>query len=164
MGTVTRMDVLIRQPSESEFSEWRDLWVSYLDFYETELPSGHDERLWERVLDSESIIACHVAEGNSRLVGFVHFLPHEDTWNTSPICYLQDLYVDVSHRGDGIGAKLVNSVVEQAKTNGWSAVYWLTEADNHEARILYDRLTRGTTGFIHYEMEANPPRLDASHP
>jgi len=151
------MDVLIRKPAKTEFSQWKSLWDLYLDFYETVLQSGHTEQLWERILDPERSAICHVAERNSHLVGLVHFFPHEDTWNARPICYLQDLYVESSLRGEGIGAKLIGSVVEQADTNGWSAVYWLTAEDNHQARVLYDKLTGEASGLIHYEIET--PRI-----
>jgi len=147
------MDVIIRQPSESEFSQWKSLWASYLVFYETELASGHTEQLWERILDPENIVRCQVAEQNSHLVGLVHFFSHVDPWNTDPICYLQDLYVESPHRGQGIGAKLLGSVVDQAKAKDWSAVYWLTAKNNLQARVLYDKLAGGTSGLIHYEIK-----------
>jgi GNAT superfamily N-acetyltransferase len=147
------MDLIIRQPSESDMSEWVELWTSYLVFYESEVPDPVTKHLWSRILDPDNGIRCHVAESDGRLVGLVHFFCHDDTWSTRPICYLQDLYVDASHRGQGIGAELVGSVVAEARAEGWSGVYWLTAEDNHQARILYDRLTGGTSGFIHYEID-----------
>ena len=147
------MDLIIRQPFESEMSEWVELWASYLVFYESEVSDAVTEQLWSRILDPDNGIRCHVAESDDRLVGLVHFFRHDDTWSTRPICYLQDLYVDASHRGQGIGAELVGSVVAEATAEGWSGVYWLTAEDNHQARILYDRLTGGTSGFIHYEID-----------
>lgn len=148
------MDVVVRPPEGSEFQQWRDLWEGYLTFYETELSAGHAGDLWRRIHDPESYIRCLVAADGDRLVGLVHFFPHEDTWSDKPICYLEDLYVDASHRGQGIGALLIRSVVDQAESDGWSGVYWLTADDNHRARTLYDRLAGGPSGFIHYEIEA----------
>ena len=149
------MEIVIRPPSASEFSEWKNLWDSYLVFYETERSREHSESLWQRILDPESLVRCHIALQDGHLIGLVHFLPHEDTWNSHPICYLQDLYVEASHRGGGIGAKLIASVVEYADLSGWSAVYWLTADDNHTARILYDKLTGGASAFIHYEIDTS---------
>jgi GNAT superfamily N-acetyltransferase len=146
------MDLNVRQPLESELPEWTELWSSYLTFYESEVAEAVTEHLWRRILDPEDRIRCHVAESDGRLVGLVHFFCHDDTWSTRPICYLQDLYVDTSHRGHGIGGELVGSVVAEARAEGWSGVYWLTAEDNHRARVLYDRLTGGPSGFIHYEI------------
>lgn len=155
--TVLTMDLIIRQPLESEVSKWVQLWTSYLVFYESEVSDAVTEQLWGRILDPDNRIRCHVAESDGRLVGLVHFFCHDDTWSTRPICYLQDLYVDASRRGQGIGAELVGSVVAEARAEGWSAVYWLTADDNHQARILYDRLTGGTSGFIHYQIDVAFP-------
>lgn len=152
-GIVDKVELLIRQPTESEFLSWRPLWNSYLEFYQTELPPESATSLWERILNPKSNVRCHVASQNEELIGLVHFLAHENTWSNHPVCYLQDLYVDPSHRGEGVGAKLIDSVVKQAKSEGWEGVYWLTAEDNHSARGLYDSLTGGTTGFVHYEMD-----------
>lgn len=149
---VDQVELQIRQPTESEFSSWVPLWNSYLEFYQTELPPEFAQSMWERIRNPESGVRCHVASANDKLIGLVHFLAHENTWSSHPVCYLQDLYVDPSHRGGGVGAKLIDSVVEQAKSEAWEGVYWLTAEDNHSARGLYDRLTGGTTGFVHYEM------------
>ena len=154
IGYCQQMDIGIRAPLQSEYSEWKVLWESYLDFYRTDLSPGHADNLWERILDAESAIDCRVAEQDGHLIGLVHFLPHDDTWASRRICYLQDLYVDGSRRGEGIGRKLIDSVVTEAGRRGWSSVYWLTADDNRQARVLYDSLTGGTSGFIHYEVDA----------
>lgn len=153
VGYCRRMNIGIRAPLESEHSQWSVLWKSYLDFYQTELPPGQADTLWERILNAESAIDCRVAEQDGHLIGLVHFLAHDDTWANGQICYLQDLYVDKSHRGEGIGKKLIESVVAEAGRSGWSSVYWLTADDNLQARVLYDGLTGGTSGFIHYEID-----------
>lgn len=150
------MGALVRPPSPEDLPQWRDLWLAYLAFYETDLPESSTGSLWERIIDPVSPIRCHVAEDAESLVGLVHYFPHDDTWSSAPICYLQDLYVEPSRRGEGIGATLIESVVAEARESQWSAVYWLTAEDNHQGRALYDRLTGGTTGFIHYQIEITP--------
>lgn len=146
------MKTRLRPPTDSDASRWKELWSAYLVFYETKLPSETTEDLWDRILDPDGAVQCLLAEVDGGVVGLVHFFAHDDTWNPNPICYLQDLYVDETVRGHGIGRALIESVVDQAADRGWSAVYWLTAEDNHQARVLYDKLTGGTSGFIHYEI------------
>jgi ribosomal protein S18 acetylase RimI-like enzyme len=153
------MDIAIRPPSRSERIQWKELWSAYLAFYEIELPPGGAEILWDRIFDPSSRIECHVAEQGGHLIGLVHFLAREDTWDSRHMCYLEDLYVDESHRGDGIGEKLISSVVEVAEQRGWAAVYWITAEDNHVARGLYDKLTGGPSGFIQYEIDMKTPSV-----
>jgi GNAT superfamily N-acetyltransferase len=88
-------------------------------------------------------------DGSDELVGFVHFLFHEDTWSTASACYLQDLYVDPRVRGTGCGRKLIEAVGEAAKAAGANSPYWLTHETNAVARQLYDRLGQNQ-GFIQY--------------
>ena len=146
-------EVIVRNPVDSDFTEWRVLWKQYLVFYETVLSERHTESLWQRLLDAGKPVECFVAEVERRLVGFVHYLPHADTWDDRPICYLSDLYIDPSTRGEGIGTLLIRAVGQRSKDQGWSSVYWQTAEDNEQARVLYDKITGGFGGFIIYELD-----------
>jgi GNAT superfamily N-acetyltransferase len=145
---------LIRDPQPSDREEWEILWNGYLVFYESTIPQAHTDMLWERLLDDEHPIRGFVAErrADSRLIGIAHFFPHVDTWEIRPICYLQDLYVAKDARLGGVGAGLINHVWDYSKQQDWVFVYWATEGINNTARIVYDKLTGGTTGFITYQL------------
>lgn len=147
------MAVIVREPAQPDREQWESLWSGYLDFYRSPEDPESTQHLWDRLLDSADRVQCHVAEEDGRLIGIVHFFPHEDTWRAVPTCYLQDLYVRSDARGSGVGRLLIESVVEVARAEGWSAVYWLTAADNERGRVLYDKVTGGASGFIHYEIE-----------
>jgi GNAT superfamily N-acetyltransferase len=154
LGYVLEVTVVIRDLTEPDRWVWESLWRGYLEFYETKFDTGSASHLWARILDPASPVRGHVAEFDRQLVGMVHFLQHEDTWRPQPTCYLQDLYVVPESRGAGVGRRLIESVVEVARAQGCSGVYWLTAEDNVPGRILYDKLTGGTSGFIHYEIES----------
>lgn len=87
-----------------------------------------------------------------RAVGFVHWLEHHATWSRTGYSYLEDLFVDSSARGSGVGRALIAHVTEAARHTGSSKVYWLTAEDNATARALYDRVAR-RSGFLHYEID-----------
>lgn len=151
------VDVLIRGLAEADYPTWKSLWDQYLVFYETELPSQHTHRLWQRLRDENDPTECLVADVTGTVTGMVQFFPHADTWGDRPVCYLSDLYVDASWRGQGIGSSLIRAVQNRGRDRGWATVYWQTAEDNHQARALYDRLTGGASGFIIYELEVSPP-------
>lgn len=135
-------------------SAWQRLWEAYLVFYKTELTSEHTGSLWARICDPNDPIECLIAENDSGdVVGLVHFFPHPDTWHDQQVCYLQDLYVDNESRGRGIGRSLIESVESRCGEEGWAHVYWQTAADNHRARLLYDKLAGGPTGFVIYQLD-----------
>jgi GNAT superfamily N-acetyltransferase len=145
----------IRQVKESDREQWQPLWEGYLVFYESVLPPESTERLWERILDPDHLIQCLAAESTDEpgtLLGMVQFFPHDHTWEEKKVCYLQDLYVDETIRGGGIGAALIQAVEQAAEENDWKFVYWQTKHDNARARGLYDKLTGGANGFIAYRL------------
>ena len=146
-------EVLIREVDSTDYSAWKDLWERYVVFYDAKLPDGHADRLWQRLGDTSDPIQCLVAEASGVVAGIVQFLPHMSTWADRPICYLQDLFVEDSNRGRGIGSALIHAVQGRCREEGWESVYWQTQEDNHRARSLYDKLTGGANGFIVYELQ-----------
>jgi ribosomal protein S18 acetylase RimI-like enzyme len=144
--------VIIRPASATDRRGWQRLWEAYLHFYRRQPDRDWTERLWLEILDPDDPIEALVAESSDQLVGLVHYFPHPNTWEASPVCYLQDLYVDATERGKGLGSLLIRAVQHRSREAGWSSVYWQTAEDNTTARRLYDQLTGGSTGFVVYEL------------
>jgi len=132
----------------SDRDRWAQLWAAYQAFYQIALPASVTEATWTRLHDGR-IHGLAARDAAGSIVGFVHFLYHQDTWSEAPACYLQDLYVDPQLRGAGCGRRLIEAVAAAAKFAGANPPYWLTHTTNAVARRLYDRI--GTNaGFIHY--------------
>ncbi len=157
--TLPPVDVTIRAVAETDYPAWKDLWEQYLVFYETELPPEHTDDLWQKLLDDADPARCLVAEVSGTVTGIVQFFPHTDLWEDRPACYLSDLYVDPSWRGRGIGAALIRAVEAHSRDKNWAYVYWQTAEDNRQARVLYDKLTGGTNGFVVYELGVDDPSI-----
>lgn len=85
-------------------------------------------------------------------MGIVHYLFHRSTIQVELNCYLQDLYVSETMRGQGIARKLIEAVYENAKAAGSKRVYWQTKEDNLVARRLYDKVAE-LSGFIVYRRD-----------
>ena len=147
-------DYQIRRPLISDHEQWHTLWQGYLTFYESSLATEVTDLLWQRIHDSAHEIQCRVAVANDNsLAGLVHFFPHAHTWFANPVCYLNDLFVDPQIRGGGIGAALIDAVVNEARQQDWAEVYWHTQQNNSVARGLYDKVTGGSDGFINYTID-----------
>ena len=139
---------------QADHSRWLQLWGEYQSFYGINLPAAVTENAWER-LHNGRVHGLGVRDAADTLLGFTHFLFHEDTWAIAPACYLQDLYVDRSARGTGCGRLLIEAVAQAARTAGANAPYWLTHESNKVARVLYDRVGRNL-GFIQYSYDPRP--------
>ena len=113
-------------------------------------------RVIARRAEPDVAIQCRIATtDDTNLAGLVHFFPHAHTWYANPVCYLNDLFVLPGIRGAGIGKRLIDAVVDEARLQGWSEVYWHTQSHNSTARGLYDKITGGTDGFVNYTIDVS---------
>lgn len=74
-----------------------------------------------------------IAEEDGRAVGFALYFHNYSTWEGRPGVYLEDLFVEESHRGDGIGRALMAAVARVALERGCgrlelAALDWNTPA------------------------------------
>jgi len=130
-------------------ARWCELWSVYLTFYDTTLPRDVFEHTWTRLLQEDALHGL-AARADGVIVGITHFLFHNSAWTTTPVCYLQDLFVVDAMRGRGTGRALIEAVAARARDRASTRMYWLTQDHNATARLLYDRLAKNS-GFIRYE-------------
>lgn len=142
--------VTVRSIEARDERRWRELWEGYCRFYERELSEPITRHTWARLVDPAVPVHGIVAEGAAEgVLGMANYIIHENTWSLTPVCYLEDLFVDPQRRGAGIGRQLIDWLVAQAKREGWSRVYWHTRETNYRARGLYDKYTPHS-GFVRY--------------
>jgi len=143
------MAMLIRSALPGDEATWRKLWRGYCEFYGVRLAKEVTDRTWKRILDPDSAVMCIVAEVDGQVYGFANCVVHENTWETQPVCYLEDLFVLPSARGRGVGTALIEWLRNAMRAEGWARLYWMTHEDNAVARKLYDRFTL-SDGFVRY--------------
>jgi GNAT superfamily N-acetyltransferase len=127
----------VRDLVAADEGAWRQLWLGYNSFYGTTVPETVTSRTWERILDPASAILGRLATINAAVVGF-------------SVCYLEDLFVDPEYRGRGYGRLLIQDLVDRARSQGWSRLYWHTRSDN-AARRLYDEFVLADD-FVRYRL------------
>jgi GNAT superfamily N-acetyltransferase len=139
----------VRAATHEDEPRWRELWSGYNAFYEEDVPEEITQATWRRILNPAVPMIGRVAELNGRVVGFSNSVLHESTWESAPICYLEDLFVASAARGSGVGRMLLQDLVALARQNGWPRLYWHTRGNNETARRLYDTFTRADD-FVRY--------------
>ena len=147
--------VEIRSATPSDKQQWLQLWQGYLDFYETVLDTSVTEMTWSRIVDPLSNVFCRLAMADGRIVGFANCVLHQRTWAVEPTCYLEDLYVDENVRGHGAGRALIDDLIAMGKRDGWTNLYWNTNAENERARRLYDSYDTADD-YVRYRLPLNP--------
>lgn len=148
----------IRDIAAADEAQWRALWARYIAFQGGTVPPEVTAHTWARMMDPARPLIGRVAEREGILCGFTVSILHEGTWALTPFCYLEDLFVDEARRGSGIGHALIQDLLDLARTNGWSRLYWQTRGDNLVARRLYDRFVLAD-GDVRYRIELVPVRV-----
>lgn len=142
--------VEIKPLEEKDFDSWLELWKAYQVFYKADIPLATTMLTWQRFFDpTENMHAIGAFDKDGKLVGIVHAIFHRSCWLPGFSCYLQDLYVDSSQRGAGIGEKLIEAVAILARKQNAGKLYWMTQEDNLIARGLYEKIAE-KSGFIQY--------------
>ncbi|HYQ52104.1 MAG TPA: GNAT family N-acetyltransferase [Pseudomonas sp.] len=141
--------VTLRPVSAQDHAAWLALWQAYLRFYQTELADEVSLSTWQRLLGPNEPTHSTLAWVDGKAVGMVNFIYHRSNWSIENSCYLQDLYVDSTQRGLGIGRQLIEHVYATAKADGCIKVHWLTHETNATAISLYEQVAE-RPGFIQF--------------
>ena len=149
------MTLSIRRIEARDEKRWRVLWEGYCRFYERELSEAVTRHTWARIMDAGSPVQAIVAERAGKgVIGMANYIIHENTWTLTPVCYLEDLFVEPGQRAAGVGKQLIDWLVAEMKAQRWPRLYWNTKENNYRARGLYDKYTPHS-GFLRYVVD-NP--------
>src|SRR6266566_2922178 len=101
---------------EGDRPGWQPLAVGYNAFYERVLPDADYDRTWRRLMKGEAMHGL-AARLDGQLVGIAHYMFQTSIW-FDDVCYLADLFVDETVRGQGAARTLIEAVVAARATTG----------------------------------------------
>ncbi len=145
------MTVSVRPIDSRDETIWRELFVAYGVFYETEFTEPQISTVWGWLMDPKHPTKAWVAEVEGAVVGFGHMRTHWDTFTGGPAWFLDDLYTSSAARGHGAGTRIINALRAHADANGGGTISWITADDNFTAQSVYDKLATRQT-WVTYEM------------
>ena len=129
-------DVGVRALGPADKAAWRGLWGGYQQHFGGCVPEDVCDRTWAQLLDETVPLHGLLAEVNAKPCGLVHYSITPFAWTASPVCFLQDLFVEEGGRGSGAGRALVQAVYQRAEAAGASNVFWLADmADERLCRF-----------------------------
>jgi GNAT superfamily N-acetyltransferase len=146
------MPLSIRDLTVEDKAAWHALWADYLAFYDITLTDDVLQSTWKRMIDPSHPMTCRLAEVDGRVAGFAIHHHHCSTWVAGEDCYLEDLFVDASARGKGLGRALIHDLITIARAKGWHRLYWHTDEGNATARQLYDSFIQ-SDNHIRYRLD-----------
>ena len=93
-----------------------------------------------------------VARDNEKILGMINLLFTESTALGAKVAILEDMVVLAKSRGGGIGSKLMDYAISEAKKEGCKRITLLTDIENTKAQSFYQK-----KGFVKSKM--TPYRL-----
>jgi ribosomal protein S18 acetylase RimI-like enzyme len=112
------------------------LFSKYLAFYDVQRDVAEArEFLRDRVQSGESLVLLGLVDGAP--AGFAQVYFTFSSLSLAPVWTFNDLYVDATARGSGLGRALVREVCRRAADAGAVYVQGETALDNHVAQALY---------------------------
>lgn len=81
-----------------------------------------------------------IAEIEGAFAGLCLTFPSFSTWRGEPGIYVQDLYVDETFRGQGLGEKLLQAAARRGKARGAGYLRLSVDVTNPKAQAFYERL------------------------
>ena len=119
----------------------------------------------ERVQVNEALLAEHafgpraciemlVANLEGRAVSYAIFFPHFGSFRGRPWLYLEDLYVQPSARGAGVGRAMMAHLARIVTEREWAGMRWGVMEWNEAAFRFYEGLgaVRANDGHVYMEL------------
>ena len=97
-------------------------------------------QLHEALFGPRAALYGHVAASDGTVVGCALWFLNFSTWRGVHGVYLEDLYVQPSHRGNGLGRALLQALAQECVENGYARLEWAVLDWNEPALGFYRSL------------------------
>jgi GNAT superfamily N-acetyltransferase len=98
------------------------------------------EKLRPHLFGEKPAAEAMVAETQGQVVGFALFFTNFSTFLAQPGLYLEDLFVQPEHRGNGIGEAMLTRLAALAVERGYGRFEWSVLDWNENAIRFYQRM------------------------
>jgi len=146
-------EIEIAPIAAEEFEQLVPLIAAYQRFYEVaEVDEERNRHFFRRFIAPSEDGLLLGARSEGRLVGYACLYWHFSSLEATECVLMNDLFVDESARGQGVGRALIEASAEVARERGAPFVEWSTAPDNHTAQHLYDSTGAERSEWFSYEL------------
>ena len=131
------MQYSIRALTTSDFDELLRLFQEFAHFEKR--PDQMKNTVANMAAEAPFLLGFVVEDNNQVLVGYVTYFYTYHTWSGKGM-YMDDLYVQEQHRGQGLGKMLLEKVIELAEAESCHNLRWLVSNWNTKAMDFYESI------------------------
>ncbi|CTQ55210.1 ribosomal-protein-alanine N-acetyltransferase [Roseibium album] len=102
-------------------------------------PRRPDEYYAERILGDKAAEVLGAFAGEE-LIGFAVYFDLPELITGLRMGQLDHIYVHPDHQNQGIGRKMIDSLVDEGKSRGWLHLRWIVPGKNTPAVALYEKI------------------------
>jgi ribosomal protein S18 acetylase RimI-like enzyme len=125
------------------------LLLAFRDWFESTEPSGESIAASVALLIEDPATEYLLAGEREQPAGVCQLRFRHSVWTGAPDCWLEDLYVRESARGQGLGSALVRLAFERAIARGARRIELDTNEQNTNAIALYESLGFSRSSKVH---------------
>lgn len=134
--------ISIRPLVEQDYSQWHELYKSYIAFQQKAYKEHNKNILWHWLINHQ--INALVAFDHDQLVGFAHYREMPHSLFARLVGFLDDLFVVPEYRGHQVAQQLMAGLTEIGKQQNWLFIRWFVAENNYRAKGLYDKIAKKT--------------------
>lgn len=134
------MNLSLETPDVASRPAWERLYRDYAEYYGMPMSETTLDTVWEWIQDSGEALQCLLARtAEGEVVGLMHFRAMPSPLRGAKVGFLDDLFLDPTHRGSGAVDTMLEGLRDEARRQGWPFIRWITRENNYRARGVYDR-------------------------
>ena len=131
------MDLKVRPIEKTDFKELISMFNEFATFQK--MPDKMINSVKQMTEESEYLNGFVIENDSGELIGYATYFYAYFTWIGKSL-YMDDLYVKPDYRRQGLGQKLIDSVIDKAKADECKKVRWQVSKWNQNAIDFYKSL------------------------
>lgn len=143
------MDLVVREIEKSDVADCCEIYNYYIvnttNTLENETLTV--DKFWKRVVKIKERYPYIVCADNNRVVGYAYLSPLNERFGYRYTCDVS-IYVDVSHRGSGVGKALMKEILSLGEKINICEVIAVITDENENSKAFHSKMGFKTVGVL----------------
>ncbi len=149
-------NLTIEPLAEDNFSDFVSLMEKFAEYENLEPPDEEAKRrLKQDGFSGNPAFEAYLGKVDGKAVGYITFFTTYSTFRGQPTLFLEDIFVLAESRRNGLGQKLFDFYLRQARERGCGRAEWCVLDWNEPAIQFYEKNRAERLNWIFYRMDGS---------